>query len=103
MGTINSSNRIAATLYSLGTWFVYINTLHKGDSIFTNNNNNKNTIIHYLIHSFIAYSTVLPAIQTIKSIWCIKLIMNWEGHQYTCGLFPVLSWHRLKKTSKELS
>jgi hypothetical protein len=45
MGTINSSDRIAATLYSLGTWFVsgiYVNTLHKGDSIFTNNNNNNN-------------------------------------------------------------
>jgi hypothetical protein len=43
VGTINSSDRIAATLYSLGTWFVsgiYIYTLHKGDSIFTYNNNN---------------------------------------------------------------
>jgi hypothetical protein len=46
MGTINSSDRIAAILYSLGTWFVSgicVNTLHKGDSIFTNNNiNNSN-------------------------------------------------------------
>jgi hypothetical protein len=52
MGTINSSDRIAATLYSLGTWLVSgicpcINTLHKGDSDDddddddnTNNNNN---------------------------------------------------------------
>jgi hypothetical protein len=42
MGAINSSDRIAATLYSLGTWFISgirVNTLHKGDSIFTNNNN----------------------------------------------------------------
>jgi hypothetical protein len=45
MGTINSSDRIAATLYSLGILFVsgiYINTLHKGDS--DNNNNNNNTL-----------------------------------------------------------
>jgi hypothetical protein len=53
VGAINSSDRIAATLHRLGTWFVsgihaYINTLHKGDSIFTyddyddNNNNNNN-------------------------------------------------------------
>jgi hypothetical protein len=39
MGTINSSDRIAATLYSLGTLFVCINTLHKGDSGDNNNNN----------------------------------------------------------------
>jgi hypothetical protein len=43
MGTINSSDRIAATLYSLGTLFVSgihicINTLHKGDSDDNNNN-----------------------------------------------------------------
>jgi hypothetical protein len=45
MGTINSSDRIAATSYSLGTWFFsgicIVNTLHKGDSIFTNNNDKK--------------------------------------------------------------
>jgi DNA replication protein DnaD len=35
MGTINISDRIAATLYSLGTLFAL-------DSIFTNNNNNNN-------------------------------------------------------------
>jgi hypothetical protein len=45
MGTINSSDRIAATLYSLGTLFVsgmyvHINTLHKGDSDDDDNNNN---------------------------------------------------------------
>jgi hypothetical protein len=42
MGTINSSDRVAATLYSLGTLFasgIYdINTLRKGES--DNNNNN---------------------------------------------------------------
>jgi hypothetical protein len=37
MGAINSRDRIAAPLCSLGTWFVsgiyiYIHTLHKGDS-----------------------------------------------------------------------
>ena len=53
MGTINSNDRIAETLYSLGTWFVSgiyvcINTLHKGDDDDDddddddNNNNNKN-------------------------------------------------------------
>jgi hypothetical protein len=50
MGTINSSDRIAATLYCLGTWFclrnICINNLHKGDSIFINDddddNNNNN-------------------------------------------------------------
>jgi hypothetical protein len=51
MGTINSSDRIAATLYSLRTLFVSgiyvgINTLHKGDSgddddDDDDNNNNK--------------------------------------------------------------
>jgi hypothetical protein len=43
MGAINSSDRIAATLYSLGTWFVSgICVLHKGDSIFTDNNDHNN-------------------------------------------------------------
>jgi hypothetical protein len=45
MGTINSSDGIVATLYSIGTWLVSgicINTLHKGDSTFTYNNNNNN-------------------------------------------------------------
>jgi hypothetical protein len=35
MGTINSSDRMAVTLYCLGTWFasgICVNTLHKGDS-----------------------------------------------------------------------
>jgi hypothetical protein len=47
MGTIKSSDRIAATLYFLGTWFVSeicVNTLHKGDSgdhDDANNNNNE--------------------------------------------------------------
>jgi hypothetical protein len=51
MGTINSSDRIAATFYSLGTLFVSglrnicINTPHKGDSDddddYDNNNNNR--------------------------------------------------------------
>jgi hypothetical protein len=43
MGTINSSDRIAATLYSLGTWFVsgiYIYKMHKGDSDDDDDNNN---------------------------------------------------------------
>jgi len=37
---MNSNNRVAATLYSLGTFLrnVNINTLHKGD----NNNGNNN-------------------------------------------------------------
>jgi hypothetical protein len=45
MGTINSSDRIAATLYSLGTLFVSgicVNTLHKGDSDDDDDNNNNN-------------------------------------------------------------
>jgi hypothetical protein len=45
MGTKNSSDRMAATLYCLGTLFVSgmcINTLHKGDSDDDNNNNNNN-------------------------------------------------------------
>jgi hypothetical protein len=52
MGTINNSDRIAATLYSLGTLFVSgmqgiytyvcINTLHKGDSDDDDDNNNNN-------------------------------------------------------------
>jgi len=40
---MNSNNRIAATLYSLGTLFVSdisINTLHKGDDDDDNNNSN---------------------------------------------------------------
>jgi hypothetical protein len=43
IGTINIKNRIAATMYSLGTLFqeyIYINTLHKGDNDDDNNNNN---------------------------------------------------------------
>jgi hypothetical protein len=47
--TINSNDRIAATMYSLGTWFAEgINTLHKGakddddDDDDDNNNNNNN-------------------------------------------------------------
>jgi uncharacterized Tic20 family protein len=34
MGTINSSDRIAAKFYCLGKWFlsgIYVNTMHRGD------------------------------------------------------------------------
>jgi hypothetical protein len=52
MGAINSSDRIAATLYSLGTWFVSgiyvcINTLHKGNN--NNNPHNHNLTLGFLI------------------------------------------------------
>jgi hypothetical protein len=44
--TINSNNRIAATMYSLGTIFCFRNirknTLHKGDNDDDNNNTNNN-------------------------------------------------------------
>jgi len=48
---MNSNNRIAATLYSLGTQFlrnISINNLHKGDDDEDNNNNNWNhlKIVH---------------------------------------------------------
>jgi hypothetical protein len=51
MGTINSSDRIAATLYSLGTLFVSgiyvcINILHKGDSDDDDDNNYNNTVMY---------------------------------------------------------
>jgi hypothetical protein len=42
MGTINSSDRMAVTLYCLGTWIlrnICINTLHKGDSDDDDNDN----------------------------------------------------------------
>jgi hypothetical protein len=43
ISTMSSNNRIAATMYSLGTWFVSgnisINTLQKGDDDDNNNNN----------------------------------------------------------------
>jgi len=47
---MNSNNRIAATLYSLGTYVVWlrnisINTLHKGDDDDDDDNNN-NTILY---------------------------------------------------------
>jgi hypothetical protein len=46
MGTINSSDRMAATLYCFRDMVCFrnicINTLHKGDSIFNNNNSNNN-------------------------------------------------------------
>jgi hypothetical protein len=48
MGTINSSDRIAATLYSLGTVClrnICINTLHKGDSDDDNDDDNNNNTI----------------------------------------------------------
>jgi hypothetical protein len=49
IGTINSNDRIAATMYSLGTWlvsgiyiyiyiYIYINTLQKGAKNDDNNN-----------------------------------------------------------------
>jgi hypothetical protein len=53
MGSINSTDRIAVTLYSLGTWFVsgiiYIQVdyiLHEEDSDNNNNNNNNNIYIY---------------------------------------------------------
>jgi hypothetical protein len=48
IGTINSNDRIAATMYSLGTLFVSgiyvvcVNTLHKGDNDDDDDNNNSN-------------------------------------------------------------
>jgi len=58
MSTMNSYNRIAATLYSLGTsflWNISINTVHKGDDDdndddSNNNNNNKPFPEHYVCH-----------------------------------------------------
>ena len=54
--TINSNDKIAEKLYSLGTWFVSfmqgINTQHKGDNDDddndddNNNNNNNNNLLH---------------------------------------------------------
>jgi hypothetical protein len=48
MGTINSSDRIAATLYSIGTVFVsgicFLNTLHKGDSDDDDDDNNNSNV-----------------------------------------------------------
>jgi hypothetical protein len=50
MGAINSNERIAATLYSLGTLFglrnICINTLHKGDNDDDDDNNNNGHIGH---------------------------------------------------------
>ena len=56
---MNSNNRIAATLYSLGTYVVClrnisINTLHKGDDDDDNNNNNLCHIVTYLFSDLIA-------------------------------------------------
>jgi hypothetical protein len=55
MGTIHSSDRMAATLYSLGTLsqeYMCINTLHTGDSDDDdddNNNNNNNELTQQLV------------------------------------------------------
>ena len=46
ISTMNSNNRIVATLYSLGTivclWNISINTVHKGDDDDDDDNNNNN-------------------------------------------------------------
>ena len=63
---INSNDRIAETLYSLGTWvvsriYVCINTLHKGDNDDddddddNNNNNNNNNLDEKLVNIEQAY------------------------------------------------
>jgi hypothetical protein len=48
---MNSNYRIAATLYSLETWFflryLVVNTLHEGDDADNNNNNNNNYYYYY--------------------------------------------------------
>jgi hypothetical protein len=65
MGTINSSDRIAATLYSLGTWFVRnmcIKTLHKGDSDDNNNNNTDNLFILFMVFEIIYYGAFVLTI-----------------------------------------
>jgi len=54
MNSLNSNNRIAATLYSLGTYFflsnININTLHKGDDDDDNNNNNNNNGLRTVVN-----------------------------------------------------
>jgi hypothetical protein len=67
-GTINSNDRIAVTVYSLGTWFVsgiyvLINTLHKGakdddddEDNNNDNNNNNGTLILLIVLSTAEYN-----------------------------------------------
>jgi hypothetical protein len=47
MGTINSSDRMAATLDMVCLRNICLNTLHKGDSDDNNNNNNNNIMFIY--------------------------------------------------------
>jgi hypothetical protein len=66
---MNSNDRIAATVSSLGTWFVSeMNTLHKGaqdndnnDNDNNNNNNNNNIATHFVTVSttFLILSLIL--------------------------------------------
>ena len=54
---MNSNNRIAVTLYSLGTYYIVclrnisINTLHKGDDDDNNNNNNNYYYYYYYYYN----------------------------------------------------
>jgi hypothetical protein len=51
-GTINNKDRIAATMYPLGTWFVSgmcMDTLHKGDNDNDDDDDNNNNNYYYYI------------------------------------------------------
>ena len=61
---MDSNNRIAATLYFVGTQFVsrniIINTLHKGDDDNNNNNNNNKQKTAQVIPIVISSTGVIP-------------------------------------------
>jgi len=72
---MNSNNRIAATLYSPGT---YINTLHKGDDDDDddNNNNNNNNKGTYSVRVLFGWTALLTHSNVLLCFRCQVLLLR---------------------------
>jgi hypothetical protein len=91
IGTINSNDRIAATMCSLGTWFVSgiricTNTLHKGakdddDDDDDNNNNNTNNNINNDRHTVLHHinSIILNDCKVFRDVFVNQVLNNQGG------------------------
>jgi hypothetical protein len=83
MGTINSSDRIAAPLYSLGTWFVsgicvYVYTLHKGDSDDYDDYDNNNNNLYYVFD--LSHYRLIMCLLTPSCLQCASLVLKCVLH-----------------------
>jgi hypothetical protein len=88
MGTTNSSDRIAATLYSLETLFVSGIYVHKGDSDDDDNNNNNNYYYYFRDSGCMAHSSPIQNLcsEVLIPFSCWLIFHNGVWIYSTCAV-----------------